>query len=48
VVLLQLREDGKLDVQKPILDYLPGLPITEGFGTITVHHLLTHYVGTAG
>ena len=45
VVLLQLREDGKLDVQKPILDYLPGLPITEGFGTITVHHLLTHTSG---
>ncbi len=45
LVLLQLREEGKLDLQKPVLDYLPGLPITEGFGPITVHHLLTHTSG---
>lgn len=45
LVLLQLRDEGKLDVQKPVLDYLPGLPISEGFGPITVHHLLTHTSG---
>jgi len=45
LVLLQLRDEGKLDLQKPILEYLPWLPITESFGPITVHHLLTHTSG---
>ncbi|MGD0735894.1 MAG: serine hydrolase domain-containing protein [Terracidiphilus sp.] len=45
LVLLQMRDEGKLDLQKPILDYLPDLPITTEFGTITVHHLLTHTSG---
>lgn len=45
LVLLQLREEGKLDLHAPILDYLPGLPIVTEFGIITVHHLLTHTSG---
>lgn len=45
LVLLQLHDEGKLDLQKPVLDYLPSLPITCGFGTITPHHLLTHTSG---
>jgi D-alanyl-D-alanine carboxypeptidase len=45
LVLMQLRDEGKLDVHKPVLDYLPWLPITESFGPITVHHLLTHTSG---
>jgi len=45
LVLLQLREEGKLDLHKPVLDYLPWLPVTEPFGPITVHHLLTHTSG---
>jgi D-alanyl-D-alanine carboxypeptidase len=45
LVLLQLRDEGKLDLQKPVLDYLPWLPIAESFGPITVHHLLTHTSG---
>ncbi|HWA94072.1 MAG TPA: serine hydrolase domain-containing protein [Terracidiphilus sp.] len=45
VVLLQLHDEGKLDLHKPVLDYLPDLPIACPFGTITVHHLLTHTSG---
>ena len=45
LVLLQLRDEGKLDLHKAILDYLPWLPIAEPFGPITVHHLLTHTSG---
>jgi D-alanyl-D-alanine carboxypeptidase len=45
LVLLQMRDEGKLDLQKPILDYLPDLPILTEFGAITVHHLLTHTSG---
>ncbi|HEY1985735.1 MAG TPA: serine hydrolase domain-containing protein [Terracidiphilus sp.] len=45
LVILQLRAEGKLDLHKPLLDYLPGLPIVTEFGPITVHHLLTHTSG---
>ncbi len=45
LTLLQLREEGKLDLQRPILEYLPWLPIEANYGTITVHHLLTHTSG---
>jgi D-alanyl-D-alanine carboxypeptidase len=42
---LQLHDEGKLDLERPILDYLPWLPIVAKQGTITVHHLLTHTSG---
>jgi D-alanyl-D-alanine carboxypeptidase len=42
---LQLHDEGKLDLDRPILDYLPWLPIVTKFGSITVHHLLTHTSG---
>ena len=45
LVLLQLHDEGKLDLQMPVLDYLPGLPIDARFGPITTHHLLTHTSG---
>ncbi|HEY3703471.1 MAG TPA: serine hydrolase domain-containing protein [Terracidiphilus sp.] len=45
LLLLQLRDEGKLDLRKPVLDYLPGLPIVTEFGPVTVHHLLTHTSG---
>lgn len=45
LTLLQLREEGKLDLQKPILEYLPWAPIQANYGVITVHHLLTHSSG---
>jgi D-alanyl-D-alanine carboxypeptidase len=45
LVLLQMRDEGKLDLQTPVLDYLPELPIDARFGPITIHHLLTHTSG---
>jgi D-alanyl-D-alanine carboxypeptidase len=45
LVLLQMHDEGKLDLQTPVLDYLPELPIDAHFGPITVHHLLTHTSG---
>ena len=45
LVLLQLRDEGKLDLQRPVLEYLPDLPIVTEFGPVTVHHLLTHTSG---
>jgi len=45
LVILQLQDEGKLDVQHPILRYLPWLPIETDFGEIRIHHLLTHSSG---
>jgi D-alanyl-D-alanine carboxypeptidase len=42
---LQLHDEGKLDLERPILEYLPWLPIVAKQGTITPHHLLTHTSG---
>jgi len=46
--LLQLHQEGKLDLQKPILDYLPWFRIDSSFEPVTVHHLLTHTSGLPG
>lgn len=45
LTLLQLQDAGKLDVARPVHDYLPWLPIEQPFGPITLHHLLTHTSG---
>jgi CubicO group peptidase (beta-lactamase class C family) len=42
---LQLQQEGKLDLHKPVLDYLPWLPIVTPFGPVTAHDLLTHTSG---
>jgi CubicO group peptidase (beta-lactamase class C family) len=43
--LLQLRQEGKLDLNKPIVEYLPWFRIESEFEPITVQHLLTHTSG---
>ena len=45
ISLLQLHEEGKLDLNKPITDYLPWFRIDSAFAPITTHHLLTHTSG---
>lgn len=48
IAVLQLREEGKIDLDKPILDYLPWLKIETKYAPVTVHHLLTHTSGLPG
>jgi CubicO group peptidase (beta-lactamase class C family) len=48
IVLLQLREEGKLDLHKPVVEYLPWFRIQSSFAPITTHHLLTHTSGLPG
>ncbi len=43
--LLQLREQGKLDLNRPVREYLPWLRIESAYAPITAHHLLTHTSG---
>ena len=48
LALLQLRDEGKLDLERPVVDYLPWLRIESKYAPITVHHLLTHSSGLPG
>src|SRR6185369_9959157 len=48
LALLQLRDEGKLDLNKPIVEYLPWLKINSKFAAITTHHILTHSAGLPG
>jgi len=48
LALLQLHDEGKLDLQRPIVDYLPWMRIDTKFAPITVHNLLTHTTGLPG
>lgn len=48
LTLLQQREEGKLDLNKPIVEYLPWLKISSQFEPITTHHLLSHTSGLPG
>jgi CubicO group peptidase (beta-lactamase class C family) len=48
VALLQLRDEGKLDLHKPVTQYLPWLKISSKFEPITTHHLLSHTAGLSG
>lgn len=46
--LLQLRQEGKLDLNKPIVEYLPWFRIESAFPPITTSHLLAHTSGLPG
>src|SRR3569832_922198 len=48
LTVLQLRDEGKLDLNKPIVEYLPWLKINSKFTAITPHHILTHSAGLPG
>src|SRR5215204_3159159 len=48
LVLMQLRDESKLDLNKPIVEYLPWLKINSKFEAITTHHVLSHTAGLPG
>jgi CubicO group peptidase (beta-lactamase class C family) len=45
IALLQLRDEGKLDLHKPVVEYLPWLKVVSKFEPITTHDLLSHTAG---
>jgi D-alanyl-D-alanine carboxypeptidase len=45
MALLQEREAGRLDLDAPVIEYLPWLEIASPYPPITVHHLLSHTSG---
>ena len=48
VTVLQLVDEGTLDLHRPVLEYLPWLPWTTAHGAVTLHHILTHTTGMPG
>ncbi|UCE45519.1 MAG: beta-lactamase family protein [Methanobacteriota archaeon] len=45
IALLQLKEQGKLDLHAPVKEFLPWFEIRSKYAPITLHHLLTHTAG---
>jgi CubicO group peptidase (beta-lactamase class C family) len=45
VALLQLEEEGLLDLHRPVATYLPWFKVRAHGGQISLHHLLTHTAG---
>ena len=45
IALLQLREEGLLDLQAPVTRYLPWFKVQSVHEPITHHHLLSHTAG---
>jgi len=48
LAVLQLRDEGKIDLNKPVVEYLPWLKINSKFEPVTTHHLLSHTAGLPG
>lgn len=48
MAILQLVEEGKLDLNKPVTSYLPWLKVESKFTPFTTHHLLSHTAGLSG
>lgn len=48
IAILQLVEEGKLDLHKPVVTYLPWLKVESSYAPFTTHHLLSHTSGLSG
>ena len=45
VALMQLRDEGLLDLSVPVAQYLPWFDVQSDYGPISTHHLMTHTAG---
>ncbi len=48
IAVLQLADEGKLDLNKPVKGYLPWLKVESSYAPFTTHHLLSHTAGLSG
>jgi CubicO group peptidase (beta-lactamase class C family) len=48
VALLQLVDEGRVDLHRPVVEYLPWLKLEQKYGPVTAHHLLSHTSGLPG
>ena len=45
IAILSLVDEGKIELHKPVIEYLPWLKIDSKYSPFTTHHLLTHTAG---
>ncbi len=45
IAILQLVDERKLDLHRPVKDYLPWLKVESNYAPFTTHHLLSHTAG---
>jgi D-alanyl-D-alanine carboxypeptidase len=45
IAILELADEGKIDLHKPVTSYLPWLKIESKYAPFTTHHLLSHTSG---
>jgi D-alanyl-D-alanine carboxypeptidase len=45
IALLQLWEEGRLDLHEPVTRYLPWFEVRSEYDPITLHHLMSHTAG---
>jgi D-alanyl-D-alanine carboxypeptidase len=45
IALLQLQEEGRIDVRAPVGEYLPWFEVPSEFAPIMLHHLMSHTAG---
>ena len=45
IALMQLRDEGRLDLQAPVSRYLPWFEVQSDFAPVTTHHLMSHTSG---
>ena len=48
LAIVQLADEGKLDLHKPVIAYLPWLKVESKYAPFTTHHLLSHTSGLSG
>src|SRR5215213_9739191 len=48
VALLQMFDEGRVDLHRPVVEYLPWLKLEQKLGAVTAHHLLSHTSGLPG
>jgi CubicO group peptidase (beta-lactamase class C family) len=48
VALLQMLDEGRVDLHRPVVEYLPWLKLEQKHGAATAHHLLSHTSGLPG
>jgi CubicO group peptidase (beta-lactamase class C family) len=48
VALLQMLDEGRVELHRPVSEYLPWLKLEQKYGAVTAHHLLSHTSGLPG
>jgi CubicO group peptidase (beta-lactamase class C family) len=48
VALLQMSDEGRVELHRPVVEYLPWLKLEQRHGALTAHHLLSHTSGLPG